>query len=268
MIRSGSVIGRASASTGPERSKVSRALSPSSKRCAATATGGCASSARAFMLARNTAAQATERAFCLAQRAAPRILMPFISAPDAAYLAPSRAEVNEMMRQACESARAWRGGHRRSRRDRSRLPYVHVRFVSKLPRCGAIRRRSSPAPPISPLLGGARINLDLQNRVSRLMDAAALDATMSPDDPNLSLLACAERPSGRPAPPRHPGEVPRSESRLEPGGNRHDGGASRRPLGRDVGASPHILLVVSRPRLAGRGVFGAGISHPARLRPR
>src|SRR5277367_1045422 len=112
MIRSGSVIGRASASTGPERSKVSRALSPSSKRCAATATGGCASSARAFMLARNTAAQATERAFCLAQRAAPRILMPFISAPDAAYLAPSRAEVNEMMRQACESARAWRGGHR------------------------------------------------------------------------------------------------------------------------------------------------------------
>src|SRR5271156_908921 len=97
---------------------------------------------------------------------------------------------------------------------------------------------------------------------------AALYATMSPDDPNLSLLACAERPSGRPAPPRHPGEVPRSESRLEPGGNRHDGGASRRPLGRDVGASPHILLVVSRPRLAGRGVFGAGISHPARLRPR
>src|SRR5277367_1694023 len=111
MIRSGSVIGRASASTGPERSKVSRALSPSSKRCAATATGGCASSARAFMLARKTAAQTTEQAF-LAKRAAPRILMPFISAPDAAYLAPSRAEVNEMMRQAYESARAWRGGHR------------------------------------------------------------------------------------------------------------------------------------------------------------
>src|SRR5258708_2606666 len=50
------------------------------------------------------------------------------------------------------------------------------------------------------------------------MDAAALDATMSPDDPKLSLLACAERPSGRPAPPRHPGGVPRAESRLEPGG--------------------------------------------------
>ena len=97
---------------------------------------------------------------------------------------------------------------------------------------------------------------------------AALDATMSPDDPSLSLLACAERPSGRPAPSRHPGEVPRSESRLEPGGNRHDGGAPRRPLGRDVGPSPHILLVVSRPRPAGRRISGAGLHDPARLRPR
>jgi hypothetical protein len=49
------------------------------------------------VLARKIAAQTTERAFRPAKRAAPRIFMRFISAPDAASLAPSRAEVNEMM---------------------------------------------------------------------------------------------------------------------------------------------------------------------------
>src|SRR5277367_5403394 len=182
------------------------------------------------MLARKTAAQATERTLCLAKRAAPRMFVPFISAPDDAYLAPSGAEVNEMMPEERKSAYPWRGGHRAFTAGQIEASLRSRTFCLQI----AAKRRDTqlfePGAPISRLLGGARINLDLQNRVSRLMDTAALDTIMSPDDPKRSHLACAERPSGRPAPPRHPGEVPRSESRLEPGGNRHDGGAPRRPL--------------------------------------